>query len=233
MIQDFALQDGPEWINEEFPGMCRGCSMALIRDIERMKSEGRWGDDPWGELGKAATVEEVRVEGGNVGSSNGPADGAGAAVGSAGGSSSRAAGAGVYGASDDGDLYHDPAPRRRRSPSMYEEEFDNSHTKNKGRAGRDRAYSFDEEERVPSTVSETGERFPLISDNEEDCEPESTRGLRCYETQRLLPMVMDPRPGMRNTWNTLAIWISSQKTKMYSLQTGAHLVEQVLATMLS
>ena len=197
VIQDFELEDGPEWIDEELPGMCRGCSMALPRDLERMVSEGRWGTDPWGELKKTITAEELRAEGGDVGSSIAPAWGAGAAMGSAGGSAFRpagAAGAGAFafGAADDDELYDDIS---QRHPSTYEEEeFDISHAKNKGRAGRDRAYSFNEDEDMPRTVSGFAEHLRSYSDDESDYGPPSPPDGQRYGTQRRVPMAMEPRP---------------------------------------
>ncbi|MCJ1402360.1 hypothetical protein MMC11_005580 [Xylographa trunciseda] len=71
--QEFELDDdSPEYITEELSGSCHGCCAALPWQIEQKKQHGDWNDDPWGEMQKITSPEEIRDMSGDVGPSQRP-----------------------------------------------------------------------------------------------------------------------------------------------------------------
>jgi hypothetical protein len=73
ILLDFEIDpnDG-EYLDEEIRGSCPGCSIANPKTMEKMKLDGKWGPDPWGELSKPPmTHEQVLAEGGGIGPSKG------------------------------------------------------------------------------------------------------------------------------------------------------------------
>ena len=150
----------------EQTGCCHGCAEHTEREIEKMKGEGNWGEDPW---------NACKTVGGGEGGSGGAA-GAGSATAAAGGSADGGFGdIGVppgytYADASRDDLY-DASPRDGKAKKSQdekeeeEEEFDTSGSKNKGIPGRSRQASA----RAPDRNSSDSDDQSLDgSDSEED-----------------------------------------------------------------